>query len=103
MPYIISYVLYPPTQSNTVAQRYLEMLQKYPLPSIIKRLVPAAVASSLEGVEGVVVDEVKREDLGDAIDYNSQFLTEFRDIEGFRYHVRTYSTVTEALNYIGMG
>jgi len=101
MPYVISFTWYPPSVSNTVAQRYLETLQKYPIISSIKRIVPAAVSSTKEGIEVFVVDEVKREDLGDAVDYGSKFLVEFRDIEGFRYQIRTFSTVTEAMKYIG--
>ncbi len=103
MPYIVLFSWYPPSQSNTVAQRYLETLQKYPVISSIKRIVPVAVSSTKEGIEVMVVDEVKREDIGEALDYASQFLTEFRDIEGFRYQVRTFSTVGEAMGYIGMG
>jgi len=103
MPYIISFTWYPPSQANTVAQKYLEMLQKHPVISSIKRLVPAAVASSKEGIETIVVDEVKREDIGEAIEYLSRFLTEFRDIEDFRYYIRNFSTVSEAMSYIGMG
>jgi len=103
MPYVVSFAWYPPSQSNKVAQRYLGTLQKYPVISSIKRIVPVAVSSTKEGIEVMVVDDVKREDIGEAIDYNSQFLVEFRDIEGFRYHVRTFSTVGEAMGYIGMG
>jgi len=103
MPYVVSFAWYPPSQSNKVAQRYLETLQKYPVISSIKRIVPVAVASTKEGIEVMVVDDVKREDIGEVVDYNSQFLVEFRDIEGFRYHVNIFSTVGEAMGYIGMG
>ncbi|MFW9940555.1 MAG: hypothetical protein ACFFFT_05905 [Candidatus Thorarchaeota archaeon] len=103
MPYLISFVWYPLSQSDTVAQRYLEMLQKLPVISSIKRIVPAATAATKEGIEAIVVDEVKREDLGEANDYLSRFLIEFRDIEGFNFHIRSFSTVSEALAYVGMG
>ena len=39
--------------------------------------------------------------MGEALDYGAKFLVEFRDIEGFRYQIRTFSTVTEAMAYIG--
>jgi len=103
MPYIISFVWYPLSQANTVSQKYLEMLQKLPVISSIKRIVPAAVAATKEGIEVMVVDEVKREDVGEAQDYLSKFLIEFRDIEGFSFHIRSFSTISEALGYIGMG
>jgi hypothetical protein len=101
LPYVISFAWYPPSLADIVAQRYLEMFQKLPVISSIKRIVPAAVASTKEGLEVFIVDEVKQEDLGEAVDYCSKFLVEFRDIEGFRYHVRTFSTLNEAMRYIG--
>jgi len=103
MPYIISYLWFPPHLSNTVAQRYLETIQKYPLISIIKRLIPAAIASVKEGVEVMVVDEVKGKDLGEAMEYISKFLVEYRDIEGVRYQARVFNTLNEAMGYIGKG
>jgi hypothetical protein len=95
-------VWYPPSQSNTVAKRYLETLQKYPVISSIKRLVPGAVAGTKDGVESIIVDEVKREDVGEALEYIGKFLVEFRDIEGIRHQVRIFGTVSEAMSYIGM-
>ncbi len=101
MPYVVTFSWYPPSLADAVAQRYLETLQKYPIISSIKRIVPAAVSSSKEGIEVFIVDEVKQEDLGKAIDYHAKFLVEFFDIEGFRYHIRPFNTITEAMGYIG--
>ncbi|MFX1303584.1 MAG: hypothetical protein ACFFBV_12730 [Promethearchaeota archaeon] len=101
MPYVVAFIWYPPSVSDKVAQKYLETLQKYPVISSIKRVVPAAVAATKEGIEVFVVDEVKREDMGEALDYGARFLVEFQDIEGLRYQIRTFSTLTEAMAYIG--
>lgn len=87
--------------ANEVAQRYLETLQKYPLISSIKRVIPAAVSSTKEGLEVFLVDEVKRENVGEAMDYAAKFLVEFFDIEDFRYQIRVYNTLNEAMAYIG--
>ncbi len=100
MPYVVSFTWYPPSLANTVAQRYLETLQKYPIISSIKRIVPAAVSSTKEGIEVFIVDEVKREDLGDVLDYAGKFMVEFYEIEGFRYEINVYSTISEALKNI---
>ncbi|MFX0043679.1 MAG: hypothetical protein ACFE8L_12275 [Candidatus Hodarchaeota archaeon] len=101
MPYIISYLWFPPHLSNTAAQRYLETIQKYPLISSIKRLIPAAIASDKEGIEVMAIDEVKRNDLGEALEYIGKFLVEFRNIEGLRYHSRVFNTLSEAMSLIG--
>lgn len=102
MPYIISHVIYPPNQSEKVAKRYLEMFKKLPLISSIKRVIPAAILTSEKGFEVMMVDEVKRENQGAAIDYLSKFLVEFRDIEGLRYKIDSWATLNEAMAYIGM-
>ena len=103
MPYLITFVWYPPSQANKVAQKYLDTLKKLPVPPIIKRIVPAATSSTKEGIEVVNVDEVKKEDLWEASNYLSKFMMEFRDIEGVRYHVRHFGDVAESLKIIGFG
>jgi hypothetical protein len=103
MPYLITFTWYSPSQANKVAQRYLDTLKKLPVPPIIKRLVPAATASTKEGFEVVNVDEVKKEDLWEASDYLSKFMLEFRDIESVRYHIRQFATIAEGLKMIGLG
>ena len=103
MPYVIITSWYPAHLAKTVAQRYLEALQKLPVPSTIKRLVPAASTSTKEGIIVINVDEVKREDLGDVMDYAGKFMVEFHDIEGFRYETKVFSTVSEGLKNIGLG
>ena len=103
MPYLITFTWYPPSQAKKVAQRYLDSLKKLPVPPIIKRLVPAATASTKEGFEVLNVDEVKKEDLWEANNYLSKFMLEFQDIEGVRFHIRNFSTIAEGLKLIGMG
>ncbi len=92
---------FPPSIVETVAQRYLDTLQKFPVPKIIKRLVPAATAVTKKGIESINFDEVKTEDLGEAMEYTAKFAMEFYDIEGFRCYLKTYSTIQESLSYIG--
>lgn len=84
-PYILTYLWFPPNLSDTVAQRYLETIQKYPLISSIKRLIPAAITSDKECVEVLVIDEVKRKDLGEGMEYAGKLIVEYRNIEGLRY------------------
>lgn len=103
MPYVMTMCWYPPHLSTIVAQKYLDSLQKLPIPSTIKRVVPAASVSSPDGIIVLNVDEVKREDLGDVMEYIGKFMIEFYEIEGFRYEMTVYSTISEALKNIGMG
>jgi len=103
MPYVITNCWYPPHLAQKVAQKYLDTMQKYPIPSTIKRVVPAASTSFQNGIKVLNVDEVKQEDLGDVMDYAGKFMVEFYEIEGFRYEINVYSTISEALKNIGMG
>ncbi|NVM03915.1 MAG: hypothetical protein HWN67_16405 [Candidatus Helarchaeota archaeon] len=102
MPYIIVFSWYPPDIVNEVVKVYLEGLQKQPVPSYIKRLVPAAGASGKDGFESINVDEVKLEDLGKAMDYIARFMAIFVNIKGFRYRTRVFSTVSEGLDQLGI-
>lgn len=77
-------------------------MQKYPIPDIIKRTPPGSAADK-DGIESIIVDEVKPKNLGAAWEYLEKFLIEFRDIEGFRWHRKIYGTVVEVLKLVGMG
>ena len=97
----MSHLWFPPHLSDTAAQRYLETVQKYPLIPNIKRLIPGAITADKEGVEVLVIDEVKMKDLGEALEYLGKFLVAFRNIEGLRYLTRTANTLNEAMRLIG--
>ncbi len=103
MPYILVNSWYPPHLADKVAKRYLELLQKNPIPDYVKRLIPAASRATIDGINVMNVDEVKKDKLGDAYEYAVKFMLGFRDIEGFRYEIVTLTTVADALKFIGMG
>jgi hypothetical protein len=103
LPYILTYLWFPPHLSDTAAQRYLETIQKYPIINGIKRIIPAAISTDKKGVEVIVIDEVKRKDLGEAMGYISKFVVEFRSIEGLNYQVKTANTLGEAMGLVGKG
>ena len=104
MPYMIARVWYPPAKADEVAKKYLEVMEKYPPDeSIAKSVVPAAVKSSQEGLESLMIDAVERQKVGDAYNRAIRMMIEFRNIEGFKYEVKIWSTVEEALDVMGLG
>ena len=103
MPYIITFAWYPLTAIKPVAEKYLETIKIMPVPSIIKRLVLAASSATIEGIEIINVDEVKKEDMWEGTNYNTRFMLEFKDIEGVRFNIRSFSTLAEGMKDIGMG
>lgn len=104
MSYVMTHCWYPNHIGDEVAKKYLEVMQKYPPDeSIAKPIIPAAVTATKEGLEVLSVDEAKRQKIGDALERNVAFMTEFRNIPGFSYEIKTWSTVEEALAWIGLG
>jgi hypothetical protein len=104
MPYIIIHCWYPNHLADEVAKKYLETMEKYPPDeSLAKTIVPAAVSSTRKGLKTITIDEVERQKLGDALERDALFMAEFRNINGFKYDVRPWSTVEEAMKHIGMG
>jgi hypothetical protein len=103
VPYIITSLWFPPHLSDAAAQRYLETIQKLPLISSINRVIPAAITADKKGVQSMVIDEVKRKDLGEALEYLGKFVVEFRNIEGLTYQIKTANTLSEAMRLVGKG
>jgi len=104
MPYVITRCWYPLHKAGEPGKKYLEVLEKYPADeSLGKELVPVAVTSSKEGIETLSVREVERQKVGDALERERKMMAEFRTIEGFAFEIKTWSTVEEAMEMIGLG
>jgi hypothetical protein len=104
MPYIITRCWYPHHIADEVAKKYLEVMGKNPPDeSISKTLVPAAVTASKNGLETLTIDEADRQKVGDALNRDGRIMAEFRNIEGFNYEIKSWATVEEALESIGLG
>jgi hypothetical protein len=103
MPYIITTAWYPTDISKKVAERYFEMLEKFPTDeSLGKTLVPAAVTTTKQGVKVITVSEANEGKLEETLTRTGNQMAMFQDIEGFEYATRVYSLVTEALAMLGM-
>lgn len=102
MPYIVIFSWYPPHIVDEVVKVYLESLQKQPIPSYVKRLVPVAGISDKDGFFIINVDEVKQDDLGKAMNYADKFMANFARIEGFRSEIKIFSTISESLENLGI-
>lgn len=104
MPYIIARCWYPNHIADQVAKKYLEVMEKYPPDeSISKTVIPAAVNATKDGIETITIGQVERQKVGDALNRDVRIMAEFRNIEGFRYEVKSWATVEEALETIGLG
>jgi hypothetical protein len=104
MPYIIVHCWYPDHLADQVGKKYLELMEKYQSEeSLVKTLVPVAVTATKNGIEAMTVEEVDKQKLGDALEQEVRFMTEYRKIEGFHYEIRIWSTLEEAMQNLGLG
>ena len=104
MPYIVTRSWYPPHKLDEVVKKYLEVIEKYPPDETLgKQIVPAATTVSKDGLETFMVTEVDRQKVGDALEREKTVLVEFRNIEGFKYEIKTWSTAEEGLARLGAG
>ena len=103
MPYLITTSLYPTDRATQVAEKYMEMLAKYPPDENLgNELVPAAVKTTHDGVKVVGILEVKEGKLEEALNRTVNEMVVFLDVVGFEYSIDVYLKVEEALATIGM-
>jgi len=103
MPYLITKSIYPSEKAPEVAKKYLEVLKKYPPDENLEdTLVPAAVKGTLQGIQGIGITEVKEGKLEEAITRTGKMMAMLMSIPGFEYTIEIHSTITEALETIGM-
>lgn len=103
MVYIIIDVWYPPGQESKAANKYLEVMKKYPADlSVGEATIPIAVNSTPEGIHTITVTNVKKGKLEQAIKDATRNMLEFSSIEGMRYQIRTYLNGPEAFGLINL-
>ncbi len=54
------------------------------------------------GYESLSITEVERQKVGDALDREKTAFIEFRNLEGFNYEIKTWTTVEEGLARMGL-
>ena len=101
MTYMITQCWYPSTKTNEVVKVYQEVLEKHPFDESLGKQLLLASNSSKDGFETLIVTEVKKQKLEDVLERETTVLTKFRDIEGFKYEIRIWSSVEEAIKRLG--
>ena len=103
MPYLITTSIYPTDKATEVAEKYMEMLAKYPPDeNLANEIVPAAVKTTHDGVKVIGILEVKQGKLEEALNRTVNQMVVFLNVVGFEYSIDVYLTVEEALATIGM-
>lgn len=94
---------YPATKAIEVAEKYIEVMQKIPdEPSIAETLVPVGVSSGKDGFEVISIGAVKKGKYEEALNHVLRRMVMFSGIEGYRFEIKTLSTLEEAMPLIGL-
>jgi hypothetical protein len=103
MPYIITTIIYPNDIATEVAKMYLEAVSKFPPDeNLATRLVPSAVKSTPQGIQVMVISEVKKGKLEEALNYGGRSMAMFNNFKGLKYSMDVYMKIEEAMETIGM-
>jgi len=97
---IITNVSYPPESASDMAKRFLETL---PIPDFMTRRGPYFTATLKNGIMGLSVYEIEKSRIAEGSEFLGNYMTAFFGVPGFKYEVKTYYNVDEALKMIGMG
>lgn len=106
MVYIVTTIWYPSHKSVEVANKYLEVLKKYPLSKAPgKAIIQAAVTTGKKGTNVMTITEVADNDpqtFSDALNWSADSMVEFINIEGFVYKIRIWTSLQRSMGLIGM-
>ena len=103
MPYIVSTSVYPTDKAKEVAERYIEVIAKYPPDENIGiPVVPVAAKTTEQGLRVMTLSEVKAGKLDDALNRSVNAMAMFNEVEGFEYTIDIYMTLSEGLATLGM-
>jgi hypothetical protein len=94
---------YPNDKAKEAATIYLKAMKKYPdNNSLATPLVPVAVRSTLIGIKVISIYDVKKGKFEDAEALAVNRMVMFNDIQGYRWSVKPYWNLEDALKLIGM-
>ena len=97
---IVTKVSYPTESSKEMAKKFLEAPQ---MPDYIVRKGPYVTSNTCEGIHVMTVSELDNSRLAEGLDFTASYMTLFYGIPGFKYEMRPYFEVEEALKLLGMG
>lgn len=97
---IVTQVSYPTTSTREMASRFLEAPA---LPDYIKRYGPYIDATLADGIKTLSFNELDESKLAQAMKDIGNYMATFFGVDGFKYEIKPYYKVEEALRMVGMG
>ena len=103
MPYLIETIWYPSDKVMEVAEKYFEVIKKFPPDgSLGNEVVPGAVTAGQQGIEVMTILDVKEGELEAALERSRKAMAMYIGIAGLEYSIQLRSTIEEALASVGM-
>ena len=104
MPYIVVKTCFPNERATEAANKYLEVIEKYPPDdSIAKVILDSAIDADENGIHGLSVSQPQEGKLEEALRRTEEIMVEYLSVPDYRWEIKLWSTPEEALKYIGMG
>ncbi|MHA2009285.1 MAG: hypothetical protein ACXABO_19060 [Promethearchaeota archaeon] len=104
MPYVFVTSIFPPHTTNMLAKIYVDTLKdtRSKLRATGKEIIPNAIKATTKGIEVIGVWDIKEGKLEEFLTIEGQAMTNYHEIEGFKYSMDVRFKATEALELIGM-
>jgi hypothetical protein len=96
---IVSSISYPPESANEIAKRFLETPA---IPDYMTKKGPYTSSSIEESITTFSFYDVDRSNFADGYEFLGKFMATFFGINGFRYEIRPYFEIEEAMKMVGM-
>ena len=97
---IVTNIAYPPESAEQIAARFLEAPQ---LPDYMTRKGPYVNSTLEDGIITLSLYELDNAKVAEGSQFIGEYMAAFFGVPGFRYQVRPFFEVEEALKMIGMG
>ncbi|UCE54309.1 MAG: hypothetical protein JSV31_02390 [Desulfobacterales bacterium] len=102
MPYIIVKTCMPNERATEAANKYLEVTEKYPPDETIAKIIlQSAIYVDEDGIHGLSISEPQEGKLEEALQRTETIMVEYLNVPDYRFEIQIWSTVQEALKYIG--
>ena len=104
MPYIVVKTCFPNERATEVANKYLEVTEKYPAEeTMAKVILQSAINVDEDGIHGLFVSEPHEGKLEEALKRAEEIMVEYLSVPDYRWEIKLWGTPEEALKYLGMG
>jgi len=97
---IVSTTTYPPESAEEMAKRFLEAPE---IPDFMTRRGPYFNSNIEKGIFSLSIWELDKSKVPDGTEYLGNYMAIFFGVPGFKYEIKSFLEIQEALNLIGMG